>query len=96
MQSWPCWAAVQTNKEDEASHGEEIEVIEVGVSEPDIPKELAPKSGNLPTLAAPRWSELYNELDAFISTDLKSVMVIKVFYLSLAFSDGLRLSDNSW
>jgi hypothetical protein len=38
-------ATVQTEEEDEASHGEDIEV-EVGASEPDIPKESSPESGN--------------------------------------------------
>ena len=39
-------ATVQTEEEDEASHGEDIEVVEVGASEPDIPKESSSENGS--------------------------------------------------
>jgi hypothetical protein len=45
-QSQSYRATVQTEEEDEAAHGEDIEVIEVGVSEPDIPKESSSESGS--------------------------------------------------
>ena len=43
-QSQSCWATVQTEEEDIASHGEDVEVIEVDASEPDVAKESSSES----------------------------------------------------
>ena len=45
-QSQSYQATVQTEEEDKAAHGEDIEVIAVGASKPDIPRESSSESGS--------------------------------------------------